>query len=71
MPSLLEALNFERERDFLMGFPLQSINQLQRNTSETRNGLLAGGVMTKALAPSPSFCVFCSCYSLGQDFGAA
>lgn len=51
LPSLLEALNFERERDFLMGFPLQSINQLQRNTSETRNGLLAGGVMTKALPP--------------------
>ena len=47
LPNLLEALNFEGERDFLMDFLLQSINQPQRNTSEARSGFLAGLVITK------------------------
>lgn len=66
LPSLLEALNFEGERDFLMDFPLQSINQPQRNTGEARSGFLAGPVITKA----PGWlCVFCSRWRLGQNSG--
>lgn len=49
-------------------FRSKSINQPQRNTSEARSGFLAGTVITKATG---WLCIFCSCWRLSQNFGAA